>query len=79
MKTFFNTRDPHGVGVLRYTNTNGYDTVSIRPSKRLFNREMWSAKTLTRQLVNQGSVCEFSHQAAKEQSRFAKLKGRLKC
>ena len=42
---------------------------------------MWSAKILTRQLVDQGSVCEFSHQAAKEQSglSFAKLKGRLKC
>ena len=55
--------------------------MSIRPSKSLSNREMWSAKILTRQLVDQGSVCEFSHQAAKEQSglSFAKLKGRLKC
>ena len=53
----------------------------IRPSKSLSNREMWSAKILTRQLVDQGSVCEFSHQAAKEQSglSFAKLKGKLEC
>ena len=84
---FCNTQDPHDVGVLRYIRhssritTIGYDTVSIRPSKSLSNREMWSAKILTRQLVDQGSVCEFSHQAAKEQSglSFAKLKGRLKC
>ena len=84
---FCNTQDPHDVGVLRYIRhssritTIGYDTVSIRPSKSLSNREMWSAKILTRQLVDQGSVCELSHQAAKEQSglSFAKLKGRLKC
>ena len=84
---FCNTRDPHGVGVLRYIRhssriiTIGYDTLIMRRSKSLSNREMWSAKILTRQLVDQGSVCEFSHQAAKEQSglSFAKLKVRLKC
>ena len=55
--------------------------MSIRPSKSLSNCEIWLAKILTRQLVDQGSVCEFSHQAAKEQSglSFAKHKGRLKC